>query len=186
MDTRGRREKRRFSPLKHMNQETGKLIIDKNGKLILTGEIFDNHGSYSFDAYVDTGSSFGLILTRELADAVCAKIEEKISNISIGGGSNSVIGHKRKANLRFGELTLSNYEITVVEGGTRNLVGIKFFQDTQILMLIDFKGKTSGGLITNDRRFASAIGKTAHFLTVHKTDITRSDEPCPICNDRGE
>lgn len=168
-----------------MEQESGKLIIDENGKLILTGEIFDGHGSYPFNAYVDTGSSFGLVITRKLADAVCAKVEGEI-DISIGGGSKTVTGQKRKANLRFGELILNNYEITVVSG-TRNLVGIQFFQNAHIAMLVDFnQGKTRGGLITNQRRFASALGKTAHCFTVHRTDITKSNEPCPICGAKGE
>jgi len=168
-----------------MEQKSGKLIINDDGKLILTGEVFDGHGSYDFNAYVDTGSSFGMVLTRELADAVCAKVEGDI-NISIGGGSNTVKGQKRRANLRFGELILTNYEITVVNG-TRNLAGIKFFQDAGIIMLVDFhKGKTMGGLITNNRRFARALGKTAHCFSVHKSDITKSNEPCPICGAKGE
>jgi hypothetical protein len=168
-----------------MERKSGKLIIDDNGKLILTGEVFDEHGSYDFNAYVDTGCSFGMVLTRELADAVCAKVEGEI-DISIGGGSNTVTGQKRRVNLRFGELVLNNYKITVVDG-TRNLVGIEFFQDTGTIMLVEFhKGKTMGGLITNDRRFASALGKTAHCFLVHKNDITKSNEPCPICGTKGE
>lgn len=168
-----------------MAQKSGKLIIGDNGKLILTGEVFDGHGSYDFNADVDTGSSFGMVLTRELADAVCATVEGKI-DISIGGGSETISGQKRIANLRFGELVLNNYEIIVVNG-TRNLVGIKFFQDTGTMMLVDFhKGKTMGGLITNDRRIAIAIGKTVHCLSVHKFDITKSNEQCPICGAKGE
>lgn len=165
--------------------ESGKLAIKDNGKLILTGEVFDEYGSHNFDAYVDTGSDFGMVLTRGLADAVCAKVEDEIG-ISIGGGSSTVRGQKRRANLRFGELTLKDYEITVVNG-TRNLVGIKFFQDTGIMILVDFhKGKTRGGLITNDRRFVSALGKTTHCFLGHKEDITKSDEACSICGARGE
>ncbi|MFA5829233.1 MAG: aspartyl protease family protein [Candidatus Gracilibacteria bacterium] len=168
-----------------MEQKSGKLIIDNNGKLILTGEVFDDHGSFDFNAFVDTGSSFGMVLTKQLADAVCAKYERDI-NISIGGGSNATTGQICRANLRFGDLTLQNYEVTVVNGN-RNLVGIKFFQDTGIIILIDFhKGKTMGGAITTDRRFAKAIGKTSHCFFVHNNDITKSNEPCPICGAQGE
>lgn len=168
-----------------MEQKSGRLIIDDNGKLILTGKIFDSHNSFDFDAFVDTGSSFGMVLNTQLADAVCAKYERDIE-ISIGGGSNSITGQIRKANLRFGDLTLHNYKITVVSGN-RNLVGIKFFQDTGIIMLVDFyKGKTMGGAITNDRRFAKVIGKTSHYFFIHNNDITKSDEPCSICGMQGD
>jgi hypothetical protein len=168
-----------------MEQKSGKLIIDDNGKLILTGEIFDGYGSFDFGAFVDTGSPFGLVLTKELADAVCAKYEGEI-NISTGAGSNSTKGQIRRANFRFGGLTLQNYEITVVNGN-RNLVGINFFQDTGIIMLVDFhKGKTMGGAITNDRKLANALGKTSHCFLVHNNDITKSNEPCPICGVCGE
>lgn len=168
-----------------MEQKSGKLTIDSSGKLILTGEIFDEHGSFNFEAFVDTGSPFGLVITRELADAVCAKCEKEI-NISTGAGSNSTKGLISKANFRFGDLTLQNYEATVVNGN-RNLVGIKFFQDTGIIMLVDFhKGKTMGGAITDDRKFARALGKTSHCFFVHNNDITKSNEPCPICGAQGE
>ena len=168
-----------------MERKSGKLIIDDNGELILTGEVFDERGSYDFNACVDTGCSFGMVLTKELADAVCAKVEGEI-NIIIGGGSKTVNGQKRRVNLRFGELVLQNYEIIVINGN-ENLVGIEFFQDTGIIMIVDFhKGKTMGGLITNDRRFARALGKTAHCFLVHKNDITKSNEPCPICGAKVE
>lgn len=168
-----------------MEYKSGKLKIDDNGKLILTGEVYDDHVSLDFDAFVDTGSSFGMVLTRQLADSVCAKYEGEI-DISIGGGSDSTTGQIRKANLRFGNLTLQNYEVTVVNGN-RNLVGIKFFQDTEVIMLIDFhKGKTMGGAITNDRKFARAIGKASHCFLVHNNDITKSNYPCSICGAQSE
>lgn len=168
-----------------MEQKSGKLIIDENGKLILTGEIFDGHGSFNFETFVDTGSPFGLVVTKELADAVCAKYKREI-NISTGAGSNSTKGQICRANFRFGSLTLQNYEVTVVNGN-RNLVGIKFFQDTGIIMMVDFhKGKTMGGAITNDRKFAGVIGKTAHCYFSHNNDIIKSNEPCPTCGMRGE
>lgn len=130
-----------------MEQKSGKLIIDDNGKLILTGEVFDQHGSYDFNACVDTGSTFDIVLTRELADAVCAEVKGEIKNISIGAGSNKTNGLIRRTNLRFGGLELLNHEVIVIDGGNRNLVGIKFFQDTGITMLVDFhKGKTMGGI----------------------------------------
>jgi len=143
-----------------MKQESGKLIIDKNGKLIL-------------------------VMTEELANAVCSEPIEEI-NISIGGGSSSIMGQKRKVNLRFGKMILYNYDITVING-TNNLIGIPFFQNANIFMCVDFKKDiTVGGLVTNDRRLARAIGKVAHCITLHKTDITRSNEPCPICGEKGE
>lgn len=169
-----------------MQQKSGKLIINSIGKLILTGEIFDGHGSFDFEAYVDTGSSFNMVITRELADAVCAKVEEEIKNISIGSGSNTTDGQIRRANFRFGDLLLQNYNVTVVNG-SRNLVGIKFFQDTGIIMLVDFhRGKTMGGIIINDRKFAGVIGKVSHCYFSHNNDISKSNEPCPICGARGE
>lgn len=67
-----------------------------------------------------------------------------------------------------------------------NKVGTKFFQDTGIIMLVDFyKGKTMGGIITSDRRFAGAIGKTSHCYFSHNNDIVKSNEPCPICELQG-
>jgi predicted oxidoreductase len=168
-----------------MKRESGKLVITAKGKLILTGEVFDSHGSYPFDAFVDTGSDFGLVLTQELADAVCAKVEGEI-NISIGGGSQSIVGQKRKVSLKFGEMAVTDYEVTVISG-TRNLIGIKFLQDANILMVADFKpGKTSGGIITNNRKYASIIGKAAHCAFSHQIDITGSHLPCPICGARGK
>lgn len=168
-----------------MERKSGKLIINDEGKLILTGEVFDGHGSYDFNAYVDTGSIFGIVLTQELADAVCAKVEGEV-DISIGAGSGQTKGQIRKANLRFGELVIENYQITVVKGN-RNLIGIKFFQDVGAGMIVDFhKGKTMGGLITNERKLVKAIGKTAHCFLEHKNDIVKSYEPCPICGQQGE
>ena len=161
-------------------------MINEVGKLILTGEIFDDHGSYAFEACVDTGLSLNMVITKELADSVCAKVEGKIENISIGGGSNTTDGLIRRANFRFGNLLLQNYNVAVING-SRNLVGIKFFQDTKTIMLVDFfKGKTMGGIITNDRKFASAIGKISHCYFCHNNDISKSNEPCPTCGVRGE
>lgn len=169
-----------------MERRSGKIKIDSTGKVILTAEIYDEHGSFDFDAIVDTGSSFGMVITKGLADAVCAKVLGEIENISIGGGTDTINGQLRVANFRFGDLLdIPNYKVIVTDG-TRNLIGVKFFQDNNILLMIDFKGTTSGSLITNDRKFASALGKTTHYLEIHKNDITKSNEPCTICGARGE
>lgn len=168
-----------------MEQKSGKLLINDAGKLILTGEIFDGHGSFNFETFVDTGLSLNMVITRELADAVCAKIEGEVKNISIGGGTSSVDGQIRMANFRFGDLVIQNYKVAVING-SRNLVGIKFFQDVGILMLVDFhKGKTMGGILTSERKFANIIGKTAHCYFSHNIDISKSNEPCPSCGARG-
>ncbi len=168
-----------------MERKSGKLSIDDEGKLILTGEVFDGHGSYDFNAYVDTGSIFGIILTQELADAVCAKVKGEVV-ISTGAGSGQTRGQIRNANLRFGDLVIENYQITVVQGD-RNLIGIKFLQDVGVGMLVDFhKGKTMGGLITSERKLVRSLGKTAHCFLEHKNDMAKSHEPCPTCGQQGE
>ncbi len=166
--------------------QSGKLIIPNNGKLILTGEVFDDHGNHHFNAYVDTGCNFNIALTQELADAVCAPVTGKEINISTGAGTGSTIGHERIVNLKFGNLTIKNYKIIAIPG-KRNLIGVNFFQDVGIIIIADFhKGKTQGGIITSDRKVASIFGKTAHCFFSHGLDISNSDKPCPVCGQKGE
>ncbi len=151
----------------------------------MTGEIFDKHGAYTFDAYIDTGSIFGLVLEKNLADAVCAQIEKEV-NVSIGAGSKNIVGQIRKVNLQFGGLSVKNYPAVVVDGD-RNLIGVKFFQDAGIAIVFDFlKGKTMGGFVTTDRKLIKAVGKTSHCFLSHNTDITKTYESCPICGERWE
>ena len=83
------------------------------------------------------------------------------------------------------DLIIQNYKVTVVNG-TRNLVGIKFFQDVGIIMLMDFhKEKTNGGIITSEQKFVNILGKTAHCYFSHNIDISKSNEPCSSCGARG-
>lgn len=80
---------------------SGKLTI-KNEKLFLAGEVFDKHGSYHFEAGIDTGSSFGFVMQKELADAVCAPVVRPTGLIDTGAGTGRITGLYRKVNLRFG------------------------------------------------------------------------------------
>ena len=167
---------------------SGKLRIDeKSGKLFLAGEVFDDHGSCLFEAGIDTGSDFGLVLQRGLADALCAPVISTTGPISIGGGSGSVEGLFRKVNFRFGELVVENYQAVILNGDSdRNLIGIKFFQDAGLLLLADFHaGITKGGFISSDRKFAMAIGKTCHCLSVHNVDLCNYSSPCLACGQVG-
>lgn len=164
-----------------MYQKSGELKINDFGKLIYTGEIFDDHNSFDFEAFIDTGNDFGVVLTSQLANAVCAEVEEDIK-INTGAGLETIPGQKRKVNLRFGNLLLKNYSVTVLNG-TRNLVGISFLQEHGILMIVDFKkGKTEGGVLTNDQTFANVIKKTSRCYFGHKNDSIKSNEKCPICD----
>ena len=165
-------------------QKSGQIRITNDGKVILTGEIFDQHGSYPFEAFIDTGSSFGLIITQELADAVCAPVLEEV-NICIGAGSGNTKGHTRLANFRFGDLEIKNYRATAVKG-SRNLVGVKFFQDISAAVLLDFhQGKTAGCFLSTDQKFVRMLGKSLHCATVHGLDICESTKPCPVCGQMG-
>lgn len=167
---------------------SGKLRIDEiTGKLFLVGEVFDDHGSYLFEAGIDTGSDFGLVIQRGLADAVCAPVVSTTGPISIGGGSGSVEGLYRKVNVKFGELIVHNYEATVLNGNSdRNLIGVKFLQEAGLLLLADFhEGITKGGFVTSERKFALAIGKTCHCLSVHNLDLCDCSKPCPVCGQLG-
>jgi len=167
-------------------KKSGQLNISDDGKLILTGEVFDTHGYYIFDAAIDTGASLGITLTQELADAVCAPVVEARIPISIGAGSNSIEGCLRKVNLRFGGLEVKNYTATVIKG-TRNLIGIKFLQEAGILLVADFhREKTLGSFISSDRNHARLIGKTFHCVNVHNFDICKINDPCPVCGMDGE
>ena len=74
---------------------SGKLRIDESGKLFLSGEVFDNHGTHAFEAGIDTGSSFSFVMQRELADAVCAPMIRSVGSISIGAGASTISGDYR-------------------------------------------------------------------------------------------
>ena len=151
-----------------MEVNSNTLKIDSNHKIKFSGNIFDHHGSYSFNAYIDTGCTFNLVLNRELADAVCAEVVCEVLDISIGGGLENKRGFIRKANLKFGPLTLRDYEFLVVDDNKRNLIGIKFFQDSKMLLVMDFaSGKTDGCFITTNQDIARAMGKTVHFCLAH-------------------
>lgn len=163
-----------------MDRTSGELKFSQEGKLILTGEIFDSHNTFLFEAFVDTGSTFGIIITRELADAVCAPDNGPVQ-INAGAGSVSSEGHKSVVNLKFGQLICRNYPVTIING-TRNLIGVKFLQEAGIIMLVDFnKGRTQGGIITTDRTEAKIFGKVSHCLHSHKLDLSDSKNPCPVC-----
>jgi len=162
---------------------SGQLRIDKNGKLFLSGEVFDNHGTYQFEAGIDTGSGFGFVMHRDLADAVCAPVIRAAGSISIGAGSSTISGVYRKVNFRFGGLEVRDYEAVVLDGSSaRNIIGVKFFQDAGMLLLADFhEGSAKGGLVTSDRRSAEVIGKTLHCFAIHNLDLSKCLEPCPVC-----
>ena len=67
-------------------------------------------------------------------------------------------------------------------GSTRNVIGVKFFQDAELLLIADFNKKsTRGGLISNDRRIAGVVGKTLHCFCQHGLDLSKSTKPCPVC-----
>ena len=69
---------------------------------------------------------------------------------------------------------------------TRNLIGVKFFQDAGMLLLADFhEGSTKGGFVTTDRRFARVISKSCHCLSVHNLDLSKYAEPCSVCGQSG-
>lgn len=167
---------------------SGELKIDDNGKLLLGGEVFDSHGFYPFKAFIDTGSEFGFVIQKDLADAVCAPIIGSAGSISVGAGTSTISGVYRKISFRFGQLVIKNYNAVVLNKITnRNILGLKFFQDCDILLLADFhEGSTKGGLVSTDRKLARAIGNICHCLIQHDLDLSKYLEPCPACGEYGE
>lgn len=165
---------------------SGQLTI-KSGKLLLFGEIFDQHGAYPFEGFIDTGCSYDMVITRQLADAVCANIEKPVM-ASVGGGASTVPGSIRKINVRFGNFEGRNISVFVPDdsNSTRTLIGIGFFQKAGILLIADFhSGATQGGLVTTDRAMASSVGMVVHCSSVHNNQLIK-EMKCPFCGVHGE
>lgn len=157
------------------------MTIHPSGKISLPGQIFDNHGSYDFEPFLDTGCTHMLVIDRGLADAVCAPVDRE-EVVSVGAGGASINGFIRLVDVRFGEMELRNVRAFVpCDPIPRSLMGISLLQGMRVLWIADFgSGRTDGSLLTSERDMAQLLGKVLHYRLLHgKALIDMS--PCDIC-----
>ena len=164
--------------------KSAKLTIHNTGKISLEGVIFDSHGEYPLEAFLDTGCTDAFAIDQLLADAVCAPVVEEVTRTTPGGGIIRVF--MRKINVRFGGLEIRELRVAVPEIPTgRNLMGISFLQAINAFIILDFnKGKTEGCFFTTDSVFSHRIGKQLHNITIHGNDLVGGGA-CVECDQTG-
>ena len=151
--------------------ENGKFSIP----ITLIGE---NDITITKDFYLDTGFEGYLKIDKKLFDELDLKKNGE-KNISFANSSEEQADIST-SKFRVDELK-GETEILAVGWGGRNLIGTRFLKAANLLIVID---NSNGIVITTDRKFASAIGKTAHCFLLHSHDIAKINEPCPICGAR--
>jgi len=167
--------------------ESGNLGINREGKIIIAGELFEDRDAggiiIPFEGFLDTGCSYDLVIPKHLANGVFAKIENDES-CNAAAGAAEINGTKRIVNIRFGKLEAKKIPVFVPnEESSRVLIGIGFLQKMQAFIGIDFcSGITAGGILTNDRTIPFLIGKFLHYKLKHGKEII-SICPCEFCEE---
>jgi len=168
-----------------MNMKSGELKITEHGKIVIAGELFEeretNPTAVPFEGFVDTGCTYDLVIPKNMANAVCAQIEEE-TGVSVGGGSSAIKGTIRKVNIRLGSLVGKNVTAFVPDTqSNRFLIGIGLLQKINAFLAIDFhSGSTQGCILTNDRGIPFIVGKVLHYHFVHHKEIVPQG-PCEFC-----